>query len=206
VPGGRGKGRGSFGSPDADESTSYETNMGKWARQGLSAVHSRFFWLITATSNRISEELDQILWACQANANWKVGSPSNLAKLVWEHAARIEQNLEGLLTSDVWGKMAEFLEAEDNAIQLQTAFTDAVVRLLLRVNADYARRVMRRLRDFPYEILWIGRASPAIKCPERLRVATKLLQTPDKELPSTTRTIASLEQGCNLRVGIVTQK
>lgn len=196
-------GRGRTNTPAEDESASYDANMGRWARQGLDAAKSRYFWLIMATSNCMSEQLDRLLWVSQANAKWKIGQPANLAKLLWEHHDKIDAGLQSLIKSDVWGKLSDFLSGEPGADALQVAYTDAVVRLLLRLNCDFARRITKRLQDLSIAILWIARSERSLKCPQRFRVVTKILVTPDDKLPSTIRTAGQIKSSTRQRFSII---
>ena len=78
-----------------------------------------------------------------------------------------------LLTGDSWDEVladAVTLDAEQGI-----AFIEAARSLIIRTSADYERRVIAKLQEFKYQLLWLGGSHPYRECPQRKIVADMIL-------------------------------
>ena len=58
-----------------------------------------------------------------------------------------------------------------------------------RIQADYDRRILTMVREFPAKLLWIVYSKPDIVCPKRQEIAVVLLNTLLELLHPTARKI-----------------
>ena len=96
----------------------------------------------------------------------------NLALLIFGGARDIANGFDELLSEDTWMDMLSSMptyagEARgDTLLRISTA----VLRVVLRVSCDFHRRVIQRLDDFPFKLLWLAWSPPDVECERRLEV------------------------------------
>ena len=175
--GGRGRGRGRAGldSTSDDDTHAWEDNMGKWAKMAMRAAKAPYFFIAAAVSNRISEQLDRVLWSMQKKQ--KPGEVANLAMMIFERAARIQQDLQALLDESAWSEMSLMVPEE-----MREAFIDCVNRITMRVNCDFERRIIGVIHRFPYRMFWFAYGKHDEACPMRKTVASEILDPATKEI------------------------
>ena len=173
----RGKGKGKDSTRE-DEAKVHAENFGKWAKMACSAIKSNEFILCACVSNRVSEQLDRILWSMEKRSN--DNEPSNFARLIFGGASRIKEDLQKLVDAQEWVAMSMsgmLPKPEQPAI-----FLDGCVKISMRVNCDFERRIIGVIESMPWRMFWFGHTPHNETCSVRQQVAKEVLDPTCKEI------------------------
>ena len=176
---GKGKpkgGRGPLDECQADEKLDYSKRMGKWATMAVRCVLENKCWVVCMVSNRISHTLDHMQWIIQKTRGQH--EFANLAQLMFGKAEVVYDEIQDLVRDTSWVTLVGSVlcpgEEED--------LVHKTTRLVVRVAADFKRRIIDRLRSMPAKLLWFAHCPAEEKSTKRVELARELLDTADTKL------------------------
>ena len=170
----------------ASETAAYAEKMGRWTRDALQVVNDERSELAINIPQRIRQPLDHMFHSLQKR--WVHGAePANLARFIWVYEETINREIRALLRPEAWADLVEAAPQEHRGRS-----RIGILKAVLRMHADYERRVSNPLRAGPYNLLWFGKELPNDFCPKRQHLALCLLDTPDVALHMTASKLKQL--------------
>jgi hypothetical protein len=159
----------------------------KYVRRALRIVGDRAFWFTCAISNRISEQVDRILWCFQTCAKPTADKDqfANLSIFVFRRAREIRKEISALLDPAVWAPLLQ--SWEEKHVGQREEISTAIVKLVAKVIGDYDRRIINRIEADPFRLLWFASVPPDKPSDVRKRLSVELLERDAASLHTTTR-------------------
>ena len=135
------------------------------------------FWLALRIGSVIRRRLNSLHATIMEER--KHGTPQNLALLVWGKAQHVADRIEELgdTFSPVWEKVLSDVPADR-----RSQVAGAVVKIVLRLHANYSVRILERTRQFLAKLLWFAKESSDDPCAHRANLAMELLSTEAADL------------------------
>ena len=168
--------------------------MGKWARRAVKGLVDTRFWLCLRISSQISSALDLLFWSVVSvkmprDDSFDVKHFGNLARLVLYKAEEIHEQLSAMLSDEFWASTRSwYIDASTdgaNAARFWDDYlSDGIRKVVLKVIAEFKRRVLDVVQSYPWKLMWFACTDPDAASDTRLRLAKELLDTPLEQLHS----------------------
>lgn len=185
-----------------EELAAHLEKMTRWAGDALDAALGIGFWVTILLSRRSRYWLDVFFYQLQKRRPMR--SPTNLARMVWGKAWAIKAKLDALLdpvqAECTFGDIVWRVESEQKRRRLKNAVTRAALRMI----ANFHRRVITRLDEYPAKLLWFAAAPPDVPLRRRATIAGEILayvpRAPAPALTVAEELLARVsKEGCDLR-------
>ena len=101
-------------------------------------------------------------------------------------AQLIFDGIENLRDESSWNDELSFAYARLDGVaerdEIMVNLSEGVRRCVDKLLSEYQRRIVGRLNEDPYDLLWLSYGVPSYACAERVRLAERLLGTGDDQL------------------------
>lgn len=180
--------------PDIDEDfeeEGYSQRLSRWTRETFEHITSDLFWGDLFIAHTCRGPLDQLQHWIQSRKPARV---AKVVELVCVRANCVADSLEAFVderSSEVWAPLMDFVGHKD-----ESYWFEKVVMLSLELSADFKRRVLLKVRKFPYLLMFLIFSPPADDCALRRKCARDVLDMSIHEVDDdTTMKVRTLFRG-----------
>ena len=162
----------------AEDSNTYALKMGSWAKQVVSAIHDKVFWLMVVITQKLTGPLDHFAhYLAKKCASFEV---KPLARIVWYKSAVFSADLNCLVYNDTWPEWTELMVDGDD--ELLSVAQNVAYKLACRNQADYESRITSRCKSDPLRLLNLCKQERSASCDLRRNICNELLGRSDDKL------------------------
>lgn len=159
-----------------DQRLLFSQNMSLWCKGAAEAINSPAFWVVMCIRHRVGVPLERFRRFLQKHEVLKKStSAGSLAHLVWGKASEYLQMFDSLMDDAPWQDILSGWPAE----QGRQSLMGLIQWMVAACAADFQRRIVARLAEYPFCLLWLAKEEPTKVCHRRKAVAVDLLSRDD---------------------------
>ena len=153
----------------------------------MQVVNDKAFWFTCAISNRISEQLDRLLWCFQTCAKPTKDTEqfANLSIFVFRRARELREEISILLDPATWTPLLE--SWEERHVGQRGEILTGTLKLVAKVIGDFDRRIIQRIEADPFRLLWYASVPADQPSDMRKKLSQTLLDSDPEALHTTAR-------------------
>ena len=162
----------------------YSARNNRWAREADAGLHDDAFWRTMYIANATRAPTAHLQHWFQSD-KVQMAAPTKIVEFACSKASSIALEWDLLLDDahryEAWAPLLDSL-GDDIAPE----WIAKAVLATLEIRSDYHRRVLHKMRTFPYLLLWLVWTPPDVPCNERKACVANLLELPASAIKDVT--------------------